>query len=348
VEVSAGTETWVELDFTAGNEVSGRITRNGQPLGDARIVFVPKVRSMQGGGGSMSDAAGSYTVSGLLDGEYDVSVLYRESVVPYTTSYEVRGNSQFDIDLRTGSVRGRVVDSSTMDPVEGASVALEVTQPGIRFGGGNVRTDSAGTFLLDSVAGGTYILRIAKEGFAQETKDVVASDGGEIEVEIRLQKSSGTELRIVDARDGREIGGMLSVADTSGRVVFEDAIRPQSGAGSRIALPAGSYRAMVTSGGYAPAVFDLNIPSATITVPVTRGGTLKIESSGQPVALRVLDSYGRPFRRYSWRSSDVMHVGPTGVTIDAIAAGQYTIEIPATGARETITIAEGQTTVVKK
>ncbi|MGH9456808.1 MAG: carboxypeptidase regulatory-like domain-containing protein, partial [Thermoanaerobaculia bacterium] len=270
VDVTAGAEAWVEIDFQTGNEVTGRVTRNGEPVEGARVMFSPRDRDAQSQGATISGTGGEYAVSGLLDGTYDVRVFDMGSSTPFMTEYEVRGSGRFDIQLRAGSVTGRVVDASTLEPVEGASVTLDATEGRQRFPG-VIRSDSAGRFILDGVATGQYRLRVLKEGFAQETQDVTVVDGERSEVEVRLQTSPGAELRIVDARDGRPLSAFLSVADATGQVVYEEYLRVEGGAHT-IPLPPGSYRAIVTAGGYAPVTFDLPAPSGERTIGLGRGG----------------------------------------------------------------------------
>ncbi|MGH9458144.1 MAG: MSCRAMM family protein, partial [Thermoanaerobaculia bacterium] len=272
VEVTAGGEAWAELDFQSGNEVAGRVTRNGQPVEGARIIFSPKDRGTQSQGSTISGTGGEYAVSGLLDGAYDVRVFDMASATPFVTEYEVRGSGRFDIQFRAGSVTGRVVDASTLEPVEGATVALDGGAGAPRFSGGGTRSDSAGRFILDGVASGQYRLRALKEGFVQETQDVTVVDGEPAEVEVRLRTSPGAELRIVDMRDGRPLAAFLSVADATGQVVYEEYLQVAGGRAHTIPLPPGSYRAIVTAGGYAPVTFDLPAPSGERTIGLGRGG----------------------------------------------------------------------------
>ena len=58
----------------------------------------------------------------------------------------------------TGSIVGTVTDSSTTNPVTGASVALE----GGRFG---APTGSDGRYRLGNVPAGTYTLRARRRGY---------------------------------------------------------------------------------------------------------------------------------------------------------------------------------------
>ncbi|MGH9459143.1 MAG: hypothetical protein ACRD2J_16025, partial [Thermoanaerobaculia bacterium] len=116
-----------------------------------------------------------------------------------------------------------------------------------------------------------------------------------------------------------------------------------------IPLPPGSYRAIVTAGGYAPVTFDLPAPSGERTIGLGRGGSLRIENpSGQPATVRILDASGQPWRRGSWRSGGAVNLDATGTTIDAIAPGSYALEVLGTNERQPFTIAEGQMTTVRR
>ncbi|HVR43134.1 MAG TPA: carboxypeptidase regulatory-like domain-containing protein [Thermoanaerobaculia bacterium] len=353
VELPAGSEARVDLDFDGGHSIRGRVTRGGAPVEGASVSFMPRDRTVPTSGSARTGANGEYEVAGLESGVYAVRAIEMNTFASYETECTVTGHGTFDIRMSGTMVRGRVVDAETSEPVADAMVILQegAARSMMRFAM-PARTDAAGGFFFESISPGSYQARTEKEGYGQSVVDVNVGESEPPELEIRIRSSAGVSVRLVDARDGRALQGRLSVADAMGRVAWEGLASGGGADGTRISLAPGSYQALVNVNGYAPVVVDLAAPSAqTRTVPLTPGGSLRIESSAPARRLaRILDASGRVFRRFSWLAPAEMLLEPGTTVIEAIAPGAYSIEVLDGGSvasRESFTILEGQTTVLR-
>jgi len=91
--------------------------------------------------------------------------------------------------LDSGSVRGRVTDAKTGQPIVGASVALA----GTRW---RATTDENGQYRIAEVAPGTYTVMASRIGYTKQTQSVTVAAGQEVTVDVALQ-AAATELEQV-------------------------------------------------------------------------------------------------------------------------------------------------------
>lgn len=349
VELAPGGETFVDLEFTRGNRVTGRVTRGGAPVDGANVSFQPKAgTTVPQVASARTTSDGSYSVDGLEDGTYTVFVMDQRTFSSHFAEYEVRGGGTFDIQMSSGSIRGRVIDRQTQEGVPGVAVSLDITEQQ-RFRLPPMTTDATGAFRIDGVSSGNYRLRATKNGYGHEAMDVVIAGDGEQEVEIRMSRSDGVILRVVDRRDGRALRAFVSVADPMGRLAVEQML---GDADAAVSLAPGSYRAAVSVSGYAPTVIDIRSPGGPYTVALTPGGSLRVESaSPERRRARIVDSSGRPIIRGRITAPYEMTLDAAGATVTGIEAGSYAIEVldagGAVASRQTFTIVEGQTTTVR-
>lgn len=326
VELESGGSSQVDIEFKSNTVIRGRVTRNGQPLTGAMVAFATRAGRGSGGASGTTDGSGAYEINGLDDGSYNVQVLDIQRLSPYQTTYDVRGSSTFDIDIKSASVRVHVLNQATGEPL--AEARVELRPPGTEgmMGSRVAQTDAAGTFTLDNVARGTYEGVASAQGFGHATKSVVVGDTLE-EVEFRLAPSSGIRLTVVDARDKRPLSASARVTDMSGREIQPMAGRGAFGGGSaepiQLDVAPGSYRVTVSAFGYAPNTMTLNSPSQPV-IQLSPGGTLVINAKNGSVRIRIVDGNGQPYLRGPF--APPAFTFERQVTLQNIAAGHYRIE----------------------
>lgn len=342
VTLNAGESRQLDLEFSSGTIVSGRVLRNGRPLASANVIFAPRRGgTAQTSSSATTDDQGRYSVSGLDSGEYTVSVIDMQRFSPYQTPYEVRGTSTFDIDYTASALRGRVVDASG-DPINDARVQLRATTSDSPFRGDrSAATDVAGTFTIDFVAPGTYTVSADKTGFGNEVKEVIVGERTPADVEFRLSKNDGVVVKVVDARDGRALNAMVWVYDGMGRVVGESGMRfggADSASNVELSLAPGQYTATVTSMGYAAVTANLTSPG-TQTVALSPGGRIVLRSSrSERQRVRLVDAAGRMYPRTpNSNTGRDLAANPATLTYNNIAPGNYTVQV----------LTNNDTTVVK-
>lgn len=330
VELSAGGARNVDLEFADDTTVTGRVTRNAVPLTGATISFMPRVGRTLPSVSVTTDSEGRYAASGLDDGEYNVAVVDMQSFSPYTTTYQVRGSGTFDISFKSSSIRGRVVDASTNEPISDASVQFRAASEELFRGGRGAVTDVNGTFVVDNVAAGAYVVTAAKSGYGNEIRELTVGDSGVNGLELKLARNDGVTLKVVDARDGRPLNATVSVFDMQGRLVHERNFffGGSNPSDARLPLAPGTYTASVGAIGYAPRSITFSAPS-TQSVALTPGGKLLIQSKHpSPRIVRVIDSNGMPYPRQGTRPPFTTLLPSPGTTrIDHLAPGTYTLQL---------------------
>ena len=106
---------------------------------------------------------------------------------------------QFLSAQNTGSITGFVVDKSTQQPLEGASVKLDGTTMGII-------ADSVGKFRIANIPLKTYNLEISKVGYKTFTLyNVVINSGNENSYNIELEQSATTLSEVVIKANKRSV-----------------------------------------------------------------------------------------------------------------------------------------------
>ena len=328
VEVASGASVQVDLDFSNDIVISGRVARQGQPMAGNIVAFVPRAGRMDARVQTTTDSAGMYKANGLTPGSYTVQVVDIQRLAPYTTSYEVKSSATFDIDIRTASVRGRVVDSETGEGIADVRVEVKGAEGGF-LGARAVMSDGAGGFVLDSVAPGSYTISADKDSYAKGVRDLIVGDSTPDDVTIQLAKSTGVTLTVVDGRDRSPLNATAHVMDSQGRDVSGDIFRFAGLAGPlRLALGPGTYRATVFATGYAPQLFIITSPSS-LTVALTPGGTLQIHAQGDHPQRARLVANGAVYVLSPFDSLGTFMLDPKPgtTTLKNIAAGSYVIQV---------------------
>lgn len=354
LEVAPGSAQQVNIDFRGDVVIKGRILRNGKPLGGANVSFWPR-KSGSGSSASVNaDEQGMYTMTGLEEGEYSVSVTDVQRFSPYNTVYNVRGSATFDIDFKAASVRGRVIDSSTNEPIENASVQFRSTGTGTDMRGlRTAMTDSNGVFTVDYVNPGGYVVTASREGFGNSVQETTFSDAGRDDLEFRLSRNDGVLLTLVDARDGRAVNGQVVVFDAQGRQVYDSRGGFRFGdAGKELRLPLapGIYTATVWVPDYAPMHTSLTSPS-TPTLRVSPGGTILVRSKHNTRRrMRLIDASGNVYPRLMGTTPFTRDLPPGTATLDHIAPGSYTLVLlnddESAAGTQSVSVREGETVTV--
>jgi hypothetical protein len=260
-----------DLALPRGSAITGRVLDEfGEPIADAFVQALRyqymngQRRLMASGRGGTTNDLGQYRIYGLPPGEYvvsstvrsmgsfmmegqaDESTAYAPTYYPGTTSaadaqrlsvtvgQEANGIDFALLPVRTAKISG-VVTTSEGKPAEGAMVMLmprSLENMVMRMGGGAARVNKDGTFTINNVAPGDYVLQVRtgnargmtlvgagavfittssdERGTQQEREPEFAS------VPVSIAGQDITGLAIVTGKGGR----------LTGKVVFEDGAAP--------------------------------------------------------------------------------------------------------------------------
>ncbi|HEY0157178.1 MAG TPA: carboxypeptidase regulatory-like domain-containing protein [Thermoanaerobaculia bacterium] len=352
IEVPEGGSQSVDIAFSNDITIRGRVTRNSAPLPNANVLFVPRPGSRaQANASATTDESGVYSVTGVQEGEYNVYVMDMQRYSPYHTTHLVRGSDTFDIDYRTGTLSGRVVDAANGAPLSGATVQLRLKNPTevFRMLQRGATTDTAGTFIIDAVPAGAYVISASGDGLGTVTEDLSVTEAGRDGLELKLTRTAGVTLRVIDARSGQPISAMVNVFDLQGQLVYGAPIMWGGGEKTEIKLPlaAGTFSASVDANLYAPLNVRIQSPGTEV-VRLTPGGTLNIRSRHtERLRVRLIDANGIPYLRESnplpWRNllagtTTIAHVAPGTYTLLLLGANDVVLD------SKQVTVEEGVTT----
>jgi len=352
VQIDPGSSAQVDIDFTSNTVVRGRVTQNGQPMAGAIVTFFPNGSGAQTAASGTTDNDGTYQISGLQDGTYNVSVRDMSRVVGFSSNYTVSGSGTYDIDIKSVSVRGRVLDSSTGAPVPGAQVELRQNGAGGPMSSRVAQTDPSGAFVVDNVQNGAYTAIAQKDGYGQQTRTFTVADVPPDDLELKIARSDGVTLRVVDERDSRLLSANVTrVIDAQGNNV-QDMGGFRFGGGPtpiKLNLAPGQYTVTVMAMGYAPRVVTVTSPS-TQTIALTAGVTLTLRSAANASRrVRLVGSDGTVFPR-GIDGIFGIDAAPATVTLSNVAPGNYTLQVldPAGNIAKSIpvTVVAGQDNVM--
>lgn len=156
---------WLDLDLgDSGTVVFGRVTLDGVPLADARVVLVPADAEESAPRSTGTSHDGRFRIAGLEAGRHRVRVLGPFAAPRWLREVDLSGEEELFLDLEGVEVSGRVL-APDGTPVENAEVALGPPgdEPGVRPL--EVWSDELGRFRIPEALPGSYRLRVAAPGF---------------------------------------------------------------------------------------------------------------------------------------------------------------------------------------
>jgi len=316
VEIPENASTFeTTIDFPRGSVVEGTVTRGGEPVDGASVIFINVAsRASQT---VRTDQAGSYVASDVEDGQYDVTVMQFSSGTSHTTSVAVSGDKRFDIELPLARISGRVTDTTTGKPIDGAQIAIrkldgEATSSrmGMLLQRG-ASTDATGTYALEGLDAGTYALTASHPGFGYETQQASIIPGVEPpEISFVLGPTEGLSFTAIDAASGmplRSLTGLVLVGggdplspggSGSNPVLSGRWSADASGIFHLDSLQPGRYRMVLGGEGLATKTFhDVEVPASAATFTLEKGGVLEVRAAslepGQTAMAALVDEAGR-------------------------------------------------------
>jgi hypothetical protein len=338
VTVIADGDLEANLIFRDDVIVRGTVTESAAPAAGRKVSF----QSGEMQWSTTTNEHGSYELTGIEPGVlYDVEV---EGPRPYNTRHLVGGSGTFDIHIEWSRVEGRVVDAG------GTAVAdakVTITADGAD-GEGSSATDANGAFSLP-VSRGAHVLTIAKEGFATHTRRVDANAGV---LAITLTRTDGLRVRLTDARNGKALDGYVVAVDASGLQVARTSDAQKDGS-MLVPVAAGAYRIAVSASGYASQSMHVNVPHAgDVRFALTPGGTLILQADRASSDLvKLVMPNGEEYVRCQCNGIAEIRLTGLTTTIENVAPGSYTMQLldprGLVKATQSLTIAEGQTTLVE-
>jgi hypothetical protein len=203
------------------------------PLGGVRIWITSE--AMEEAGVGRADGSGRFHFCGLAPGAYLLRAVFRgfgeaRAAIRIGAGGESRATLPMILSdplRRTGTLRGRVVEAGSGEPVAGATVLVG------EEGGAEARvTGEDGSFELSRIPAGALGLRASMLGYADAVGGVVMGGGQTLEVEIHLSPEPIEMEPIVVEASRIDMGGLLAEVRRRaewgfGTVLLEDELEPR-------------------------------------------------------------------------------------------------------------------------
>jgi len=185
--------------------ITGTVTdgSTAQPLSSASVTLAA-------GPTGTTNSAGQYTLTGVAEGTYTVSVTatgYATTSLSITVGPGTTITQNFALQPNPGTITGAVTDASTNQAVSGATVS---------YSGGSATTSAAGMYTLNNVPEGSYTVTVSATGYASQSPNVSVGPGGTTSQNVALQPNPGSITgTITDASSKQPIQGATAADGTS-------------------------------------------------------------------------------------------------------------------------------------
>jgi hypothetical protein len=251
--VGVGPGETTTQNFVLGRDqgtITGTVTDavTGQPVAGAAVSYT--------NGSARTDAGGQYTLAQVPAGQLTLSTSatgYDSQSQTVTVTPDSSTTQDFALSPQPGSINGKVTDSSSGQPIVGASVS---------YSGGTAITDASGSFGLSGVSEGSYTVTAAANGYASQGQTVVVGPGAAVNQNLALAPLPGTFTGTVKNGDtGLPVAG-ATISTNAGSAVSD------GGGSYSLTVPPGTYSLTVSAAGYT---------SATVTSSVDRGATTNLD-----------------------------------------------------------------------
>lgn len=306
------TETSVDIEFGQGVVLSGRALLGDRPFTEAMVSATGTDVSHVGWG--ETDGSGSFRLTGLKPGTYDVMVRQWKTGVSYEESVEVTSNRDIELKIPTAFVSGVVVDTADQKPLPGVRVALAPPDgPADTFFDDHVGvTDMNGRFTIGNVADGAWSLVSTKKGYATGRRDVVLQMGTDVgNLRLELEPTEGLTLQVRLPSGAIPSTVLAAVIDPAGRALSNGSYSTGENGSVRLSsVPRGSWEVVLYAPGSGVLRINADAPGGPLAVQLPRPTALSVtvpdlEGSDTRATVTVTDSAGIPFRNVEWYGEPV-------------------------------------------
>ncbi len=350
VTIAAGQpEATAELVFEPGFRVDGHVTRGGRPVTEAMVSAYPEGGGSGRSASARTDDGGGYVLEGLDSATYNF-VANAQAGAPIRRTLEIGGDTTVDLEAPPARLAGTVVEADSGRPLGDVSVRIEDETPGARFVNMNT-TDSSGRFEFEDMEPKAYRVSFQKAAYQVESRQLQAAEESDLRIELR--RGDGIALEAKDGIFATPLRGLfVRVTDSGGAPVFAGSVSLDSdGRGEVPSLKAGVYELRAESSGYAPVRLpSVAVPSRTLSLLLTPGGSLEIQAGPTTLALpqptgRLIGVDGRVYLWNSFSTDGKIRLSGPLRRVENVAPGAYTFEVEG-GVRREVQVAEGGRAVV--
>lgn len=258
IDVVAGQAVRVDLDLSPAAVVRGRVTLDGKPVPNARILFLSDEESM--GASASSRADGGYEIALTSTGTYRIFThVEGADMRHFETVREIRGGETIDLAIREQVIEGIVLDAATRAPVDRAVVTL-ASDSNLASLAGEVITDASGRFRMPTAAHGAYRLIVSAPEYAHRIERITLGGADPAPVAIDLEKAHPLRVRVVDAKNQTTLEAHVTIETLQGAPLPVRSQRSPDGTFHTFSLAPGRYRLTSVVHGYTTRTMEVTAP----------------------------------------------------------------------------------------
>ncbi|HEX6099288.1 MAG TPA: carboxypeptidase-like regulatory domain-containing protein [Thermoanaerobaculia bacterium] len=267
----------VDITLERAALLRGRVHRGGRGVAGVSVNLVGgRTRDSN----ATTDSEGRFELKGMAPGTYRIVFYKQEELIDRTMEVEAPGD--VDVSLPpAGTLRGRVIDAATGEPVREFAFSVQSVQSGANSVNRGESTAS-GTFTLQ-IPAGTYRVTAGAQNFtSSEPVEARVVENETTTIDIPLGRGATLSGRVTDDSGLPIAGADVTVISAS----FERSRRaarvgpPQTqtaddGTFTASGIEAGEVRLMVRKQGYVPHLKNVEVSGTmSLDVTLTRGLSL--------------------------------------------------------------------------
>ena len=342
-------EAVAEIVFEAGFRVDGHVTRGGRAVTDAMVMAFPEGGGNRRSASARTDESGGFVLEGLDAATYSFTA-NSQTGAPIRRSVAIGGDTTVDLEAPPARLAGTVVEADSGRPLGDVSVRIEEQGQGARFMNMST-TDSSGRFGFEDMEPKAYRVSFQKPAYQVETRELTAAE--ESDVRVELKRGEGIELQAKDGIFATPLRGLfVRVVDGGGNAAFAGSVSLDSdGRGEVPSLKPGVYELRAESSGYAPVRLpSVAVPSRTLSLLMTPGGSLEIQAGPTTLALpqpqgRLIAADGGVYMWSAFTTDGLIRLSGPVRRLENVVPGAYTFQVDG-GVRRDVAVAEGGRAVV--
>ncbi len=380
VEVAAGEAVVADLpEATAPTQaVSGRVTRDGAPVTDARVLFVPRgedgrtdvraVTGMMGWEPAVTGPEGRYSADALEPGRYIVMIVQEEDAdagaeaFHYGVPVEIEaGQTELDIAVEGVTLRGIALRSSG-EPTPGAAVIALPVASGTdsmsrRLMARSAETGEDGRFELPYLASGPLRITVIDEAGGEAITSTLEASADETpEHRIRLMPGLRIAGRVRREPEGALERSIVLVLSPDGAILSGARVDEEGRFAVEEVLPRDRYLVACLHPELAAVAQAVGADAdGELTFLLRPGGGVAVSLTGPPEriagrALEIVDASGNrvphlatlPDLGYLGEMTRSLSLLPTDVggrtRADGLPAGDYTVRLADADVQAAVTV----------
>ncbi len=260
----------VEIDFSTGVTLSGRVLRGRRGFAGSAVTATPP--GGREGNSVTADDDGRFEIRDLDPGPLEVVARDLQGRPVASKSVTAESDTWVELEVPDGELSGLVISKETRRPVVAASITVRSEDPPLEL---RARSDGEGRFSVSPLEDGQWTVRVEADGYTTRETPVTLSGGSVPELTVELEPEQALEL-IVHEADGTVPDRVRLVANAAaGDAVASAWVACDRNGLARVrTIPPGTWVILVQ--GLGGALLTAQVPSRDVNVVLQPTGVIEI------------------------------------------------------------------------